>query len=164
MGVSEYDVADLLKKHGLTVATAESCTGGLVSGRIINVPGASDIINVGFVTYSNEAKMEYLGVSDLTLEKHGAVSMQCAKEMAEGAAEHTGSDVGLSTTGIAGPDGGTEEKPVGLVYIGCSIRGKTKVSEHRFKGDRKEVRESAVAAALALLYDHVTDCLTETDK
>ena len=105
----EQTVVELLEKNNLTISTAESCTGGLLSGRIINVPGASDIIKVGFVTYSNKAKRRYLGVRKSTLEKYGAVSEQTAAEMVKGLLSETKADVGLSTTGIAGPDGGTDE-------------------------------------------------------
>ncbi|MBR6159030.1 MAG: nicotinamide-nucleotide amidohydrolase family protein, partial [Lachnospiraceae bacterium] len=104
----------LLAGCGYTVSTAESCTGGLVAGCIMNVPGASDVYNAGFITYSNEAKIKYLGVKRETLDKYGAVSEQTAREMAAGTAAAAEADVGLSTTGIAGPGGGTDEKPVGL--------------------------------------------------
>ncbi len=147
----EEKAVDLLKKKGYTVSTAESCTGGLVAGRIINVAGASDVINVGFVTYANAAKMKYLGVSEETLKEHGAVSPECAREMAKGAAAQMDADVGISTTGIAGPDGGTPEKPVGLVYIGCSIRGNVKVEKLNLSGSREEIRNSAVTKVLELL-------------
>lgn len=145
----------------MTVAVAESCTGGLLAGRIINVPGASDVINVGFVTYSNDAKKEYLGVSDKTLDAYGAVSRECATEMAEGVAKRTGSDVGLATTGIAGPGGGTADKPVGLVYIGCCICGTTTVKECHFEGDRMSVRQQAVETALTMLAEGLSDQDTE---
>ena len=157
----EDKVVSLLAKRHMTVATAESCTGGLLSGRLINVPGASDVINVGFVTYSNDAKSEYLGVSADTLRTNGAVSPECAKEMAEGVAARTGSDAGLATTGIAGPGGGTDDKPVGLVYIGCCIGGTTKVMECHFDGDRMSVRQQAVETALTMLYEGLSDQNTE---
>lgn len=147
----EEVAVELLAKSGFTVSTAESCTGGLVAATLINVPGASNVINVGFITYSNEAKNRFIGVSDATLEAYGAVSRQTAKEMAEGAAAAGQADVGLSTTGIAGPGGGTTEKPVGLVYIGCCVRKETKVAEYRFSGTREQIRKSAVSAALELL-------------
>ena len=147
----EESVVALLKNKGLTVSTAESCTGGLLCGRIINVPGASDVIGTGIVTYSNKAKKKYLGVKRSTLRKHGAVSAKCAKEMARGICRETGSDVGLATTGIAGPDGGSADKPVGLVFIGCCIRGKVKVRQYEFSGDRAQVREQAVKVALKML-------------
>lgn len=147
----ETAVVQLLKDRGLTITCAESCTGGLLSGRIINVPGVSDVYKAGFVTYSNKAKHKLLRVRNSTLKKYGAVSPQTAWEMAVGAARVTKSDVALAVTGIAGPDGGTPEKPVGLVYIGCSVKGKVSVKKYHFSGDRSQIRESTVAAALRLL-------------
>ena len=146
----EESVVKHLKKNGLTVSTAESCTGGLLSGRIINVPGASDVTGCSIVTYSNRAKRKYLGVAKSTLKKHGAVSGKCAREMAKGICRQTGADVGIATTGIAGPDGGTKDKPVGLVYIACCIRKKVRVRKFIFSGDRAQVREQTVEAALKL--------------
>ena len=157
----EDTVFELLKNHDLTVSTAESCTGGLLAGRLINVAGASDIMKVGFVTYSNKAKRKYLGVKKSTLEKHGAVSKECAAEMVKGLVKETGADVGLSTTGIAGPGGGTDKKPVGLVYIGCSVRKKVKVIKCRFTGTRQEIRQKAVEEALNLLISCMNDRYTE---
>lgn len=147
--LEEWLVKELTKRHA-SITTAESCTGGLVSGRIVNVSGASEVFGQGFVTYSNEAKQSLLGVSEDTLNTVGAVSEETAAQMAEGAARAANSQVALSVTGIAGPEGGTPEKPVGLVYIGCTCFGKTTVEKHVFKGDRAEVRESSVEAALAL--------------
>ena len=147
----EEKAVGLLKEKGYTVSTAESCTGGLLAGRIINVSGASDCINVGFVTYANEAKTKYLGVSEEILRDHGAVSSECARQMALGVTKQMDADVGLATTGIAGPGGGTDDKPVGLVYIGCSVRGDVTVSEHHFNGTREEIRNRTVDEALALL-------------
>ena len=147
----EETVVRLLKEKNYTISTAESCTGGLLAGRIINVSGASDVINVGFVTYANEAKMKYLGVSSETLKDHGAVSRECAEEMACGVTAQMNADVGLATTGIAGPDGGTPEKPVGLVYIGCNIRGNVTVEELHLSGSREEIRNTSVTKALELL-------------
>lgn len=138
---------------GYTITTAESCTGGLLAGRILNVSGASAVYNEGHITYSNEAKERLLGVSHETLEQYGAVSEQTAKEMAEGVARVANAEVGLSTTGIAGPGGGTPQKPVGLVYVGCHIAGKTYVKECRFHGNREENRNAAVEAVLELLYE-----------
>ena len=147
----EDTVVKLLKKYDLTLATAESCTGGLFTGRIVNVAGASDVLKEGFITYSNKAKKKNLDVSKNTLKKHGAVSEQCAKEMAKGAAINTGSDVAVAITGIAGPDGGTDEKPVGLVYIACFVNEKVTIKEFNFKGNRQKIREGAVIYALDLL-------------
>lgn len=119
----EEKVVKLLKKQKLTMVTAESCTGGMLASKIINVPGVSDIFKAGLVTYANEAKREILGVKKKTLKKYGAVSKETAEEMVLGAIDRYGADVAVSVTGIAGPDGGTEEKPVGLVYIGCYVCG-----------------------------------------
>lgn len=147
----EKAVVELLVSKDLTITCAESCTGGLLSGRLINVSGVSDVYKAGFVTYSNKAKHRLIGVKKSTLKKYGAVSPETAREMAEGAACAAKSDVAISVTGIAGPDGGTEEKPVGLVYIGCSVKGKVTVKKYQFSGSRSKIRESAVAAALTLL-------------
>ena len=145
------EVVELLKMDELTVTTAESCTGGLVAARLVDVPGVSEIFKQGFITYSNKAKRKLLNVKKTTLKEFGAVSEKTAREMAKGAILASGADAAIATTGIAGPDGGTEEKPVGLVYIGVSVRGQMYVEEYHFEGDRSEVRESTVQAALALL-------------
>lgn len=147
----EKAVADLLMANKLTVTCAESCTGGMLSARLINVPGVSEVYKAGLVTYSNKAKRKFLGVKKGTLEKHGAVSAKTAEEMAKGAALATKSDVAVALTGIAGPDGGTKEKPVGLVYIGCCVKNKVTVKEYHFKGNRGKVREAATSAALGLM-------------
>ena len=147
----EDAVAKLLKKHRLTVSTAESCTGGLAAGRLVNVPGVSEVFKTGFITYSNKAKRKLLGVKKETLERYGAVSPETAKEMALGAAKASGADVAVSVTGIAGPDGGSEEKPVGLVYMACFVCGNVWVERFHFKGNRAKIRESSVAAALTLM-------------
>ncbi len=191
----EETVAKMLVERGLTIATAESCTGGLVAGTLINYPGISDVFLEGCVTYSNAAKVKRLGVSEETLENYGAVSPQTATEMAAGirkglgflegcvtysnaakvkrlgVSEETlenygavspqtatemaagirkglGADIGLSTTGVAGPGGGTDEKPVGLVYTAISINGETKVRKNNFRGDRQKVRRRAVRQIL----------------
>lgn len=136
----EEVVSRMLVEKNLTVSTSESCTGGLVSATLINYPGISSVFVEGCVTYSNEAKISRLGVKKETLEKFGAVSEETAREMAEGIAKHFGTNIGLSTTGIAGPEGGSEEKPVGLVYIGIYINGKTIVKRFVFNGNRQAVR------------------------
>ena len=145
------EVVELLKMDELTVTTAESCTGGLVAARLVDVPGVSEVFKQGFITYSNKAKRKLLNVKKTTLKEFGAVSEKTAREMAKGAILASGADAAIATTGIAGPDGGTEEKPVGLVYIGVSVRGQMYVEEYHFEGERSEVRESTVQAALALL-------------
>ena len=149
----EEKAVGLLDAKKLTVTTAESCTGGLIAGTLVNVAGASDVLNEGYVTYSNEAKERLVNVRHETLEKYGAVSEQTAREMAEGAATAADADAALSATGIAGPGGGTKEKPVGLVYIGCYLKGKTTVKECRFEGNRMENRLHTVETALAMLIE-----------
>ena len=146
----EMAVVRLLKKYELTVTTAESCTGGLIAGRLVNVSGASEVFREGFVTYSNKAKRKILDVSKGTLKKYGAVSEQTAKEMATGGVFATDADVCIAVTGIAGPS--TEgDKPVGLVYIACYMKDKVKVEEYHFKGNRDKIREQAVVKSLDLL-------------
>ncbi len=147
----EQAVADLLMANNLTVTTAESCTGGLIAARLVNVPGVSEIFKFGCVTYSNKAKRKIIGVKRKTLDRYGAVSEQVVYEMAEGAAGLTKADVAVAVSGIAGPDGGTEEKPVGLVYIGVNVRGTISVKEYRFKGNRMKIRNAAAASALIQL-------------
>jgi nicotinamide-nucleotide amidase len=143
-----------------TVATAESCTGGLIASSIVDVAGASDCFNEGYVTYSNEAKMKNLGVKEETLKLHGAVSEETATEMAFGVKARAGADFGVSSTGIAGPGGGTKEKPVGLVYIGCAYgQDKCKVKKLNLDGDRSQVRAAAAKKALELL----EECLSEIE-
>lgn len=151
----EEAVVDILKEKNLTVTTAESCTAGLLAGRLMNVAGASAVYNEGYITYSNGAKEKLLGVSHDTLEQYGAVSEETAAEMAEGAAKAAEADVAISVTGIAGPDGGIEEKPVGLVYIGCWIKGKVRVKEFNFTGNREKNRDYAVVRALTLLREEI---------
>ena len=147
----EESIVKLLRKHELKLVTAESCTGGLLAGRIVGVAGVSDVFSRGFITYSNKSKRKVLDVSKTTLNEYGAVSKQTAKEMAVGAAIAGHADVAVSVTGIAGPGGGTPEKPVGLVYIGCHINEKNYVKEFVFYGNRQKIRESSVANALGLL-------------
>ena len=146
----EMVVVRLLKKYELTVTTAESCTGGLISGRLVNVSGASEVFREGFVTYSNKAKRKLLNVNKSTLKKYGAVSKQTAKEMAIGGVFATDADVCIAVTGIAGPNS-EGEKPVGLVYIACYLKDKVKVEEYHFKGNREKIREQSVVKALDLL-------------
>ncbi len=153
----EMAVVKLLEEYEISIATAESCTGGMLSARFIDVPGVSDVFREGFITYTNKAKRKTLNVSKVTLKKYGAVSEQTAKEMAMGAVFAAGSDASLAITGIAGPDGGTPTKPVGLVYIACYFENDVKVNEYIFKGTRKEIREQAVNAALDLLRRSILD-------
>lgn len=146
-------VLDLCRERKLTLATAESCTGGLVAATITDIPDSSDVFDRGVVTYSNAAKQKLLGIRKETLDAHGAVSAEVAKEMAQGVLAATDTDLGLSITGIAGPGGGSDKKPVGLVYIGrATAAGEYHGRECRF-GDlgRSEVRRRSVIAAFALL-------------
>ncbi len=147
----EKAVVELLVANELTVTCAESCTGGMLSARLINVPGVSEVYKSGYVTYSNKAKRKLLGVKKSTLEKYGAVSPQTAEEMAKGLAFVSKGDVAVGITGLAGPDGGTEKKPVGLVYIACSVKGEVTVREYHFSGNRQTIREATVSAALTLM-------------
>lgn len=144
----EEVVAKMLVENNLKIAVAESCTGGMVSASLINYPGISSVFMEGCVTYSNEAKMKSLGVKKETLDVYGAVSDKCAKEMACGVAARYNTNVGIATTGIAGPGGGTDEKPVGLVYFGIYINGKVITKKYVFNGDRQGVRERATRTIL----------------
>ena len=148
-------VVDTLKKKGLTVATAESCTGGLIGKMITEVSGASEVYGFGFITYANEAKMQLLGVKKETLDTFGAVSEETAREMAEGARRASGSDIAVSVTGIAGPGGGTEEKPVGLVYIGVNDKLGTEVFRFVQHGDRERVRNKSALCALDIILKRI---------
>jgi nicotinamide-nucleotide amidase len=147
----EKVVATMLCDKKMTIATAESCTGGLLAASFVSYPGVSEVFMEGAVTYSNEAKISRLGVKEETLGKYGAVSKETAEEMAMGIAKTARTDIGVSTTGIAGPGGGTEEKPVGLVYIGLYIKGKTIVKKFNFNGDREQVRRRATLNALNMI-------------
>lgn len=147
------EVLDQARQNGLRIATAESCTGGLIAGLLTEIPGSSDVVERGFVTYSNEAKAELLGIPSPLILAHGAVSEAVARAMAEGALTHSRAQVAVSVTGIAGPGGGSEIKPVGLVHMAAArTGGKILHEEHRF-GDigRTEVRIATVEAALRLL-------------
>ena len=157
----EKAVVDLLLANKLTVSTVESCTGGLLAARLINVPGVSEVFKAGYITYSNKAKRRLLGIKKNLLLKHGAVSREIAEAMAVGASVLSKADVTVSVTGIAGPDGGTPEKPVGLVYIGCYVCGNLTVKECRFQGSRAKIRESAVSSALALMRECILKYYSE---
>lgn len=145
-----YVVDKLIEKH-LKISTVESCTGGMVASTLVDVAGVSEVFGEGYITYSNEAKMKLVNVSEETLELHGAVSEEVASEMAIGCAENANSEIAIATTGIAGPDGGTEKKPVGLVYIACYFRGNIVVEKNIFKGSRTQVREETVLKALDMV-------------
>ena len=157
----ERAVMDLLISGSMTLSTVESCTGGLISSRIVSESGASEILKCGFVTYSNESKQKLVGVKKSTLDKYGAVSEQTASEMAKGGAKASGSDVCISVTGIAGPDGGTKAKPVGLVYIGCCVKGKVTVKEFRFSGNRNKIRNLSATNALILARECILEYINE---
>ncbi|MDZ7548113.1 nicotinamide-nucleotide amidohydrolase family protein [Clostridium perfringens] len=147
----EAVVAEILCNKNLSIATVESCTGGLVASSLISYPGISEVFKEGAITYSNEAKMKRLGVKKETLDKYGAVSEETAKEMVIGIAREAKTDIAISTTGIAGPGGGTNEKPVGLVYIGIFVKGNVVVKKFNFTGDRERIRRKATMNALNIL-------------
>ncbi len=151
----EEAVVELLTDQGLTLATAESCTGGMLAARIVNVPGASRVLKESFVTYSDRAKRKRLLVKKGTLAKEGAVSSKTAKEMAKGGCFTSGADVCVSITGIAGPEGGSKEKPVGTVFMACCCQGDINVREYHFSGDRNKIREYSAVSALILLRDTI---------
>ena len=146
-------VVNSLNEKKLTISAAESCTGGLLSAAITEVSGASSVLNAGVVTYSNEAKQRYLGVKSETLQKYGAVSKYTALEMSDGIKKANNADIGVGITGIAGPTGGTDEKPVGLVYIAVN----EVVAENHFSGSREEVRAAAVNKALKMVLEYINN-------
>jgi len=147
----EEAAGEALVLRGLTVATAESCTGGLIAALLVNYPGISASLYEAHVTYANEAKVRYCGVRPETLTRYGAVSEQTAREMAEGLRARSGADIAVSTTGIAGPTGGTPEKPVGLVYIAVAGAKGVTVARNQFSGDRAHVRAQAALTALEMV-------------
>jgi nicotinamide-nucleotide amidase len=147
MGINELGAA--LRARGMKLATAESCTGGMIGAALTDVAGSSNYFERGFITYSNESKHELLGVSADILRSHGAVSAETAAEMVAGALHHSRADIAVAVTGIAGPGGGSAEKPVGTVYIGWGVRGQPCVTAHHlFDGDRADVRRQTVDAAI----------------
>lgn len=149
-------IVETLKARGEVFCTAESCTGGQISKTVTDLAGVSAVFFGGVVSYANEIKKKLLGVRHKTLEKYGAVSEQTAAEMATGAVRALGADFSVAVTGIAGPDGGSEEKPVGLVYIACADKnGNVKVTKNLFSGDRKAVRDKTTETALQMLADFV---------
>ena len=148
---------ELLLKHDFTLAAAESCTGGLVSAAITDIPGISQVYQGAVTSYSNDIKMRLLNVPADVLLKHGAVSEECAGFMAQGAAETLQAVCAVSTTGIAGPDGGTPEKPVGLFYIGCHCKGRTTVEKLNLRGGREAIRQRAAARAVYQLVKRIKE-------
>jgi PncC family amidohydrolase len=160
----EIIVGELLRGRGLRLAVAESCTGGLIGHRITNVPGASTYYMGSVTAYAYEAKVRLLGVRWATLEKYGAVSKETALEMAAGVRRALAADVGVSVTGIAGPSGGTPEKPVGLTWIGLSAPGIDEAWEYIWNGDRLQVKEQSAQQALQLLVDFLNDSPLPTEE
>lgn len=155
MSALDLKVAGLLRDSGLTLAVAESCSGGLISKRITDIPGSSGYFILGVVTYANSSKERVLGVPKELIAKQGAVSSEVARAMAEGVRTLSGSDIALATTGIAGPEGGTAEKPVGTVYIAIASANGCEVFRHRFDGNRERIREATAEAAFQLVLDRV---------
>jgi PncC family amidohydrolase len=149
-------VSDELKKHQMTVATAESCTGGLLAHTLTNISGSSKYFECGVISYNNEAKMTLLGIPEPLLKKHGAVSKEVALAMARAIQQRTSVTYGVSTTGIAGPTGGTKDKPVGLVYIALSTKDAVVFKQFRFTGDRLANKESTCTEALKLLLETIS--------
>jgi len=147
----EETIGRLLRKRGWRLSTAESCTGGLIGHRITNIPGSSDYFDGGVITYSNDAKRELLKVPEEVIRTYGAVSRQTAVAMAEGIRKLRGVEIGIGVTGIAGPAGGTEAKPVGLVYIALSSPVRVECKEFRFNGDREMIKLQASEAALNMI-------------
>ena len=153
----ESRLVKLLLEKDLQITCAESCTGGMIASLLVTVPGVSEILMESYVTYSNEAKHRLLGVEQEALSEYGAVSQQVAFQMAEGAARAAGADAAIAVTGIAGPGGGTAQKPVGLVYIGTYLCGNIRVTENHFLGERYEIRKQAAEAALLQLTAQLTE-------
>ncbi|MCF6159339.1 MAG: competence/damage-inducible protein A [wastewater metagenome] len=154
----EYTVATLLKKYRKTIAVAESCTGGLVADKLTNIPGISEFFMEGIVAYSNRVKIDRLGVPEDLIIKHGAVSPQVARAMAEGIRKKASTDIGIGITGIAGPTGGTKEKPVGLVYITVAVDDSIEVKECRFRGSRIDIKKFSANTALNMVRILLLDC------
>ncbi len=151
----EEQVFELLKQHRITLSTAESATGGMIASMLVNVPGISEFFQEGYVTYSNDAKVKMIGADRALIDTYGVVSREVAENMAFSAARTAETDAALSVTGVAGPDGGTDDCPVGTVYIGCFFKGKTVVEHHIFAGNRLEVRRAAAERALQLLIEQI---------
>lgn len=151
MRFKAFELLAICRNKNIKLAAAESCTGGLLTALLTEIPGSADVVERGFVTYSNEAKTEMLGVSPSQIETHGAVSHEVAESMARGALLHSKADVVVSITGIAGPTGGSEHKPVGLVYIGLANRDGIIVDRNYFHGTRGSIREQTVLKAITLI-------------
>ena len=149
----ENQVYELLKEKNMTLTTAESATGGMIAAKLVNVPGISEFFTEGYVTYSNAAKVKMIGVDASLIEQYGVVSCEVAENMAVSAARTANADASISVTGVAGPDGGTKECPVGTVCIGCYCKGRNFTECHVFAGDRQEIRMQAVERALEMLIE-----------
>jgi nicotinamide-nucleotide amidase len=152
----EREIGEILRQKGMTLGTAESATGGLIAHRITNVPGSSDYYKGSIVSYSNEAKIRVVGVKAETIDRYGAVSSRVAEEMAEGGRKLLAVDICIADTGVAGPGGATKEKPVGLFYLGLSLKGKTYSRRHSFTGGREQNKENAAEAALRWLKEYLS--------
>lgn len=150
-------IGDLLRETGRTVSIAESCTGGLICDRITNIPGSSDYFEGGMVTYSNESKAGHLGIPLEYIKKYGAVSPQVAKKMAQGVRKAFGTTFGISTTGVAGPTGGTKRSPVGRVFIGVASGKRTWVKKLDLKGNRREIKKKATEKSLEFFYETLSE-------
>ncbi len=153
--ILEKAIGNLLRARGWTLSIAESCTGGSICDRITNIPGSSDYFMGGMVTYSNQSKIKHLGVPKKDIKQYGAVSPQVAKKMAQGVRQTFHTTFGLSTTGIAGPTGGSKEKPVGLVFIAISDGKEAIVKRETFKGDRQDIKKASASCALQYFYDYL---------
>jgi nicotinamide-nucleotide amidase len=151
----EKTIGDHLRERGWTLSIAESCTGGLICDRITNVPGSSDYFMGGMVNYSNESKAEHLGVPLVEIRKYGAVSSRVAGKMAQGVRKTFGTTFGLSTTGVAGPTGGTKRSPIGRVFIGLADGQRTWVKKEDFRGSRREIKKKATESALQFFYERL---------
>ena len=151
------ELLDLLKKNHFTITTAESCTGGMVAARLVDIPGISSYFEEGYITYSDRVKTKVLGVPEETITQFGVVSVETAIAMAEGACHVSGATCAITTTGVAGPDGGTDETPVGCVCFGCVVDGKSYCERVVFSGDRKQIREKAAEYAITLLTDKIRE-------
>ncbi|MBP1733952.1 MAG: competence/damage-inducible protein CinA [Deltaproteobacteria bacterium] len=151
----EARIGRILRERRMKISVAESCTGGLIANRITNIQGASDYFDLGFVTYSNDSKELYLFVPEEVIAEKGAVSSEVAQAMAEGLREATEADVALSVTGVAGPGGGTPEKPVGTVYVGLALKNESFVRKFLFSGDRLSIKEQTSEEALRMVLDYL---------
>ena len=151
----EARIGRILRERRMKIAVAESCTGGHIANRITNIQGASDYFDLGFVTYSNDSKELYLFVPEEVIAEKGAVSSEVAKAMAEGLRETTEADIALSVTGVAGPGGGSPEKPVGTVFVGLASKDSTFVNKFLFSGDRISIKEQTSEEALKLVLDYL---------